>query len=116
MKGTHLGEFEELVLLSTAVLDGNAYTVTIVNEIKEKSARQLTLSAIHTVLVRLEKKGYLLSYMGGATAERGGRRRRLYKITAQGYQQLNDVRELRSKMWAGMPRLSFDFSSFQLKF
>lgn len=114
MKGTHLGEFEELVLLSTAVLDGNAYTVTIVNEIKEKSGRQLTLSAIHTVLVRLEKKGYLQSYMGGATAERGGRRRRLYKITADGYKKLNEARELRSKMWEVMPSLSFDFRNYEL--
>lgn len=114
MKGTHLGEFEELVLLSTAVQDGNAYTVTIVNEIDEKSGRKLTLSAIHTVLVRLEKKGYLLSYMGGATAERGGRRRRLYKITAEGYQRLNEVKELRGKMWELMPRLSFDFKKYEL--
>lgn len=114
MRGTHLGEFEELVLLTTAVLDGNAYTVSIVEEIESKTGRKLTLSAIHTVLVRLEKKGFLHSYMGGATSERGGRRRRLYKITSAGYTCLNDTRELRSKMWETMPKLSFDFSGVNL--
>lgn len=108
MRGTHLGEFEELVLLTAAVLDGNAYTVTIVQEVAQKSGRKLTLSSVHTVLTRLEKKGFLVSYMGGTTGERGGRRRRLYRITSAGYQCLEDARDLRSKMWARMPKLSFD--------
>ena len=110
MKGTHLGEFEELVLLTTAVLDGNAYTVSIVEEIKDQTTRELTLSSIHTVLVRLEKKEFVKSYMGGSTQERGGRRRRLYKITSMGYESLNEARELRNKMWNVMPDLSFKFS------
>ena len=109
MRGAHLGEFEELVLLTAAVLDGNAYTVTIVEEIVESSGRKLTLSSVHTVLARLEKKGYLHSYMGGSTGERGGRRRRLYRITASGYQSLQEARDVRSKMWELMPKLSFDF-------
>ena len=108
MRGTHLGEFEELVLLAAAVLDGNAYTVSIIEEIQEQSQRKLTLSSVHTVLARLEKKGYLRSDMGGTTAERGGRRRRLYRITSEGYQSLQDARDLRSKMWDIMPKLSFD--------
>ncbi|MEL6537276.1 MAG: helix-turn-helix transcriptional regulator [Bacteroidota bacterium] len=108
MRGTHLGEFEELVLLTAAVLDGNAYTVTIIEEIQEQSSRKLTLSSVHTVLARLEKKGYLSSDMGGTTTERGGRRRRLYRITSAGYQSLQDARDLRSKMWDIMPKLSFD--------
>ncbi|HAA14566.1 MAG TPA: PadR family transcriptional regulator [Cytophagales bacterium] len=108
MRGTHLGEFEELVLLTAAVLDGNAYTVTIIEEIQEQSNRKLTLSSVHTVLARLEKKGYLISDMGGTTTERGGRRRRLYRITSAGYQSLQEARDLRSKMWDIMPKLSFD--------
>ncbi len=109
MKGTHLGEFEELVLLTTAVVDGNAYTVSIVSEIENSTGRKLTLSSIHTALVRLEKKGFVTSYMGGTTKERGGRRRRLYKITAPGYAALNQARETRTKMWDKIPELSFDF-------
>lgn len=110
MKGTHIGEFEELVLLSTTILNDQAYTVTIADEIKERTSRDLTLSAIHTVLVRLEKKGFVQSYMGGATKERGGRRRRLYKITSAGYQCLVDLKTMREGMWSAMPKLSFDFS------
>jgi PadR family transcriptional regulator PadR len=110
MKGTHLGEFEELVLLTTAVINGNAYTVSIVEEIQSKTGRQLTLSSVHTVLSRLANKGFVRSEMGGPTNERGGRRRRLYTITSAGYQTLNDAKEIRSEMWAQMPNLSFDFS------
>jgi len=112
MKGSNLGEFEELVLLATAILDGNAYTVTIADEIMNKTNRSLTLSAIHTVLTRLEKKEFVNSYMGGATNERGGRRRRLYKITNSGYATLNEARDRREQMWSSMPKLSFDFSSY----
>lgn len=111
MRGNHLGELEELVLLSTALLDGNAYTVTIVEEIARQTERTLTLSSVHTSLNRLEKKGFVNSYMGGALKERGGRRRRLYKITSIGYQTLNEAREIRNRMWSMMPELKFDFSS-----
>ncbi len=111
MRGTHLGEFEELVLLNAAILDGKAYTVPIVEGITKNTGRKPSMSAIHTVLVRLEKKGFLQSYMGGTTHERGGRRRRLYRITATGFKALNDAKELRAKMWEIMPNLSFDFSS-----
>ncbi|MEQ9305695.1 MAG: helix-turn-helix transcriptional regulator [Marinoscillum sp.] len=110
MKGTHLGEFEELVLLTTAILNDNAYTVTIADEILGHTDRSVTLSSIHTVLVRLEKKGFVQSYMGGSTQERGGRRRRLYKITATGYECLNAAKQVRDQMWSALPKLSFDFS------
>lgn len=110
MKGTHLGEFEELVLLTAAILNEKAYTVTIAEEIETCTYRKLSLSSIHTVLVRLEKKGFVHSYMGGATEERGGRKRRLYKITAAGYEGLNEVKALRDQLWTKMPKLSIEFS------
>lgn len=107
MKGTHLGELEELVLLTTAVLDGNAYTVTIANEIKHQSNRSITLSTVHTSLHRLEEKGFVKSEVGGTTKARGGRRKRLYVITKTGYEALQEAKELRSKMWDMMPKPSF---------
>ena len=58
MKRAQLGEFEELVLLMAGLLDGNAYTVTIVEEVATRTGRRLTLSAVHTVLNRLEKKDF----------------------------------------------------------
>lgn len=107
MKGRHLGELEELALITTAIL-GESYTVSIVNEVKENTGRKLTLSAVHTVLVRLEKKGFLKSFMGGSTNERGGRRRRLYKITASGYTAMNEAKELRTQLWDKVPALTFE--------
>ena len=79
MKGTYLGEFEELVLLSVAVLNGQAYGVSITDVIEEQANRVVTISTVHNVLYRLEKKGFVESYLGGATKERGGRKKRLFK-------------------------------------
>ena len=107
MKGTHLGEFEELVLLTCALLVERAYSVTIGSEIEEQTGRSITLSTVHTALYRLEKKGFVESYMGGATGERGGRKKRLYKITSEGFDALNQAKNIRSKMWQLMPEYKF---------
>ncbi len=107
MKGTHLGELEELVLLTTAILSDQAYTVTIAKEIQSQSNRSITLSTVHTSLHRLEQKGFVESYMGGTTKERGGRRKRLYRISQAGFEALNEVKELRNSMWEQVPKLSF---------
>ena len=111
MKGTHLGEFEELVLLTTAILDGNAYTVTIANEIMAQTQRNITISTVHTSLHRLEEKGFVKSEVGGTTKARGGRRKRLYRISETGYQALDEARSLRNKMWQLMPKLDFKTNS-----
>ena len=111
MKGTYLGEFEELVLLTTAILDGNAYTVTIANEIMAQTQRNITISTVHTSLHRLEEKGFVKSEVGGTTKARGGRRKRLYRISETGYQALDEARSLRNKMWQLMPKLDFKTNS-----
>ena len=67
MKGTFIGEFEELVLLTAAALGDAAYGVAIVSEIKEVTGREVNIGAIHTVLRRLEDKGFMKSRLGGAT-------------------------------------------------
>lgn len=108
MKGTHLGELEELVLLTTAVLDGGAYSVTVAKEIQEVSNRSISLSTAHTALFRLEQKGFVVSYVGGTTKERGGRRKRLYKISKTGFNALNEAKVVRNTMWQRMPKLAFD--------
>ena len=83
MKGTHLGEFEELVLLTVGILQGNAYGITVLDQIEEHTDRRVSISTIHSTLNRLEKKGFIESYVGGASATRGGRSKRLYKINEQ---------------------------------
>ena len=84
MKGTFLGEFQELVLLAILALDEEAYGVSIQQKIKEVAGRSITRGALHSALSRLEEKGFLKSAFGAATKERGGRRKRLYKVTASG--------------------------------
>lgn len=76
MKRVFLGEFEEVVLLTVAVLGEHAYAVTVTQELERKTGRLVGFSSVHTTLQRMEQKGYLTSAMGGATAERGGRRKR----------------------------------------
>ena len=103
MRRTYLGEFEELVLLMIAILDGKAYGVTVSQEIEEQTGRLVTFGAVHNTLIRLEEKGFVTSELGGATTERGGRRKRLFKVTALGKSALADIQQLRNKLWKQMP-------------
>ena len=103
MKKTKLGEFEELVLLIVGILDGDAYGISILSEIEEKTGRKVTVSTIHTALYRLEQKAYVASRVGGASKARGGRSKRLYEITAAGREALSTSRDMRENLWNLMP-------------
>lgn len=103
MKGTHLGEFEEMILLIVGILKGEAYGISILKEIEEQVERTVTVSTIHTALYRLEQKGFVESYVGGASKERGGRSKRLYKISAEGRSALEVAKTIRDKLWNLMP-------------
>ena len=103
MKRSYLGEFEELVLLTVAVLSGQAYGVLITHEIIEQTGRSVRLNQVHSALQRLEDKGIVISKMGDPTPERGGRRKRLFAISAYGQQTLNDIQTVRNHMWRMMP-------------
>jgi DNA-binding PadR family transcriptional regulator len=104
MSQYHLGEFEEIVLLTVAILNGEAYGVSIISEIEERLGREVSLGAIQTVLKRLEDKGFVQSAFGEATKVRGGKRKRLYNITAKGQQLLNRTREQRASLWKAIPK------------
>jgi DNA-binding PadR family transcriptional regulator len=108
MKGTSLGEFEELVLLSAGILFDDAYGLAIVDELQRKTGRNIMISSVHKALVRLEDKGYLRSRMGGATAARGGRDKRLYTLTHAGASVLNEMRDLRNQMWKEIPKMVWE--------
>ena len=104
MKRTSLGEFEEIVLLTVAILGPHAYGVTIAQEIEKRTGRQVGFNTVHTTLQRLEEKGFLLSEMGGATTERGGRRKRFFALTALGAKVLKEVKDIRISMWNALPQ------------
>ena len=102
----YLGELEELVLLMVALLDKEAYGVSITEELKKQASRDISISATHAVLHRLEEKGFVRSKMGGASAERGGRRKRLFNITSYGRQVLEDLRDTRAVIWDSIIKAS----------
>jgi DNA-binding PadR family transcriptional regulator len=78
-----------------------------VSEIKDKVGREVNLSAVHVTLYRLEDKGYVKSDMGGATNERGGRRKRIFTITNAGMAILREMKESRMDLWKLIPQLNF---------
>ncbi|RIV21297.1 PadR family transcriptional regulator [Fibrisoma montanum] len=104
MKRTFLGEFEEVVLLVVAACTEDAYGVIIWEQLQEQTGRSITISAVHATLYRLEEKGYLSSQMGGATAERGGRRKRFFTVTALGSRALLEIQEMRQRLWQAIPQ------------
>jgi PadR family transcriptional regulator, regulatory protein PadR len=108
MKGTYLGEFEELVLLTVGILYDNAYGLALVDELEKQTGRSVMISSVHKSLVRLEEKGYLKSRMGGATETRGGRDKRLYTLTAAGTKVLAQSKEMRNSMWKQVPKVVWD--------
>ncbi len=108
MKGTNLGELEELILLATALLFDNAYGVANQKEVKERCNRSISISTVHAVLSRLEKKGYMDSRYAGETAERGGRRKHLFRVTKSGQKALQQVKDQRDSFWNGIPKIAFE--------
>jgi PadR family transcriptional regulator, regulatory protein PadR len=106
MKGSHLGEFEELIVLMVFLLKEEAYAVRIMEELENQAGRKVAIGAIHTALYRLEDKGFLKSSTGGATAERGGRWKRYFSVTAYGKKALEEARDIRMNLWNQIPGLA----------
>lgn len=103
---SHLGEFEELVLLAVAALQQEAYGLAVQELLRRDAKRKVTLATVHSALYRLEKKGLLRSHMGGATRERGGRSKRLFTITAAGRNAVLEKRQVRERIWNLIPDIS----------
>lgn len=111
MEKYSLGEFEEIVMLTVAILYENAYGITIKKEIEERLNRKVSVGAMRTALSRLEKKGYLESELGEATAIRGGKRKRYFKVTVYGKRALDYVKSTRKQLWDAIPPMAFDFKN-----
>jgi len=106
MRGTNLGEFEELVLLTVGVLQEGAYGVAIKLNIKDRTGRNPSIGALHSALSRLEKKNFLSSHMEEATKDRRGRRKRFYVLTSYGIKTLKEIYDLRTSMVKDIPQLA----------
>lgn len=111
MKGSNLGELEELILLTVGILYKKAYGVAVMDEIEKQTGRSLNISGVHAVLQRLEEKGFLKSEMSEPTGERGGRRKRLFMLTAAGKRSLEDAKELRNQLFNQIPKVAMQFKN-----
>ena len=98
-----IGEFEEIVLLAVGVLHGNAYGVTIKEEIEQRTKREVTVGALQVTLRRLEKKGFLTSKHAEPDATRGGRPKLFFALTAYGKKTLQEALEVRIGFWKSLP-------------
>ncbi len=110
MKSTDLGAFEEIALMAIGILGKEAYGVTIKDEIEKQTNRRPSVGALHSALYRLESKGYVTSFEAGATAERGGRRKRYYEMTTKGKEALEKAHALRSSMLNLIPGIDLNNS------
>ncbi|MVM38247.1 PadR family transcriptional regulator [Spirosoma sp. HMF3257] len=108
MKGTQLGEFEEIVLLTIALLYDDAYGVAVVDALSSRLDRSMSLGVVHRTMQRLEEKGLVHSRFGEATAERGGRAKRLFTVIMAGEQALRESRRIRNELWEGIPKTAFN--------
>ena len=106
MENFKLGNLEEIILLLVGVLYGNAYSVSIVEEYKKQTDKNINISAIHTVLYRLEKKGLLDSRFGDSQSSRGGKRKRLFYITAFGSKVMEELRLFREQLRTQIPEIA----------
>ena len=94
-----LSRTDEMILLTVWRLEDNAYGVTIAEMLTRLSGKKWVLGAVYVPLERLEKKGYLRSYLGQSTKRRGGRSKRLYKLTRVGLDVLIKTKSLEQSMW-----------------
>ncbi|RMH23637.1 MAG: PadR family transcriptional regulator [Gemmatimonadetes bacterium] len=96
-----LGELEHLLLLAVMRLGEEAYGVTLRREIEARTGRPVSLGSIYPTLDRLEAIGYVSSRMSDPTGERGGRRRRTYRLEPAGEAAVRRARDMLEAMWEG---------------
>lgn len=107
MSSSKIGGLEELVLLLVAMLYDQAYSVNIVEEYKKQTGKSINISAVHTMLYRLEEKGFLESRFSEAASRRGGKRRRLFYITPYGKKAIDEQQSIRDKLRMQIPNIAF---------
>lgn len=100
-KQTYIGEFEQFVMLSILQLSDNAYGVTIRNHLKESIDRDVSFGALYSTIDRLEKKGLVVSKKGEASPERGGKAKRLVRVSSEGISVLRLSKLHLETMWKG---------------
>lgn len=101
-KDKFLGEFEQMTMLALLHLENDAYGAAIRQLLAEQVDRNVAIGALYSTLERLERKGMVESQLGEATAQRGGRAKRYFKVTAQGHNALKRARQAMDTLWHGL--------------
>ncbi len=101
-----LSRTEELILLAILKLRDKAYVVSIQEELKRMTGETWAMGALFVTMDRMSRKGYVQSWLSEPTPERGGRRKRLYKLLPAAIDALNEVRKLKTSIWKNIPALS----------
>jgi len=104
MKG--LTRKEELTMLSILNLQKDAYLIAITNHLSKITGKKVSLTSVHLPLSRLEKKGLIESEFGEATAVRGGRRKKIYRVTKIGFKELNEYKRITDMLWTNYSFIS----------
>lgn len=101
-----LTKSEELLLLAICNLKGEAYGVEILRYVSDKTGTEWSIGSIYVPLDRLARLGFVETYLGEATAKRGGKRKRYYRITDVGLGTLRENRRIEDEMWSEMPDIA----------
>ncbi len=101
-----LTRMEELLVLTVWRLQQDAYGLSIRRQVAKLLDRKVSVGAVYIPLERLARKGLLSSWESEPTAQRGGRRKRFYKLTPTGLAALNTVRRIHEEAWSGLPNLA----------
>jgi len=104
MADVHIGDFEQHLLFAIVRLGGEAHGVAVVEELERRTGRSVSPGALYTALERMERKGLVESWVGDSTPERGGRRRRCYRILPAGARVLRDAYTALRRLAAGTGR------------
>ena len=98
----YLGEFEHIIVLALLRLEDRAYGVTVRQEIELRTRREVSIGAVYATLDRLETKGYVKSFRGDPTPERGGRSKRFFRVTASGVSAMSRTQQALRSMTEGL--------------
>jgi PadR family transcriptional regulator PadR len=103
-----LSRGEEIILLAVWRLEGNAFGVSIRDQVSEATGYQWSLGAIYVPLDKLTRRGYIAKSYSRPMARRGGRSKVLYHLTSRGREALRIVREIQTALWRGIPGHAFE--------
>jgi PadR family transcriptional regulator, regulatory protein PadR len=98
-----VGQHELMVMLAVLRLGREAYGVPIATEIADKTGREMLQGSVYATLERLEAKGLVASRLGEATAQRGGRAKRYFKLTAEGVREVRAAQRALEALWVPLP-------------